>query len=61
MKRKVELKVYVTISVEDEATRISQIEGFAATHTRNCLLDNPDVDMYSIEAVDVTIENSKEV
>lgn len=61
MTRKVTLQVEVTIATNDELELVGDMERIAAAHTKNCLLDNPDVEVYTIQDVDVTCVNSVEV
>lgn len=51
------LSVEVTISANEY---IGTIERMAAMHTKNCLLDNPDIDGCTIQDVDVAINGSEE-
>ena len=61
MTRKVTLTVEVTLSTNDELELVGDLERVAARHTKHCLLDNPDVEVYVVEDVDVVIVKSEEV
>ena len=61
MTRKVTLKVEVTIATNDELELVGDLERITVRHTKNCLLDNPDVEVYTIQDVDVQLVKSEEV
>lgn len=61
MTRKITLNVIVEISTNDELVSLGVLESITASHTKFCLLDNPDVDVYTIQDVDVQIVKSEEV
>lgn len=60
MTRKVMLSVAVTITTNEENEYVGTMERMAARHTKNCLLDNPDIDVFTIQDVDVVINGSEE-
>ena len=60
MTRKVTLTVEVTLSTNDELELVGDLEHIAVLHTKNCLWDNRDVDVYTIEDVDVSLVKSEE-
>lgn len=60
MTRKVFLNVAVTITTNEENECAETMERIAASHTKNCLLDNPDIDVFNIQDVDVVINGSEE-
>lgn len=57
MKKKVTLQVEVTIDLTDGLAGKQDFEHFAVQHTKNCLMDNPDVDNYTI--VDTNVKAIK--
>lgn len=61
MTRKVILNVAVTISTNEENVYVGTMENIAASHTKNCLLDNPDIEVFTIEDVDVVVKGSEDV
>lgn len=61
MTRKVTLNVVVEISTNEENEYAGTMERIAASHTKNCLLDNPDIEVFTIQDVDVQIVKSEEV
>lgn len=61
MTRKVTLNVVVEISTNEELEMVGDLECITASHAKNCLLDNPDVEVYTIQDVDVQIVKSEEV
>ena len=60
MTRKVMLSVAVTITTNEENEFAGTMEQIAARHTKNCLLDNPDIEVFTIQDVDVVIDGSEE-
>lgn len=60
MTRKVFLSVAVTITTNEENEPVGTMEQIAANHTKNCLLDNPDIEDFNIQDVDVVINGSEE-
>lgn len=60
MTRKVMLSVAVTITTKEENVHVSAMEEVLASHTKFCLLDNPDAWVYTIKDVDVVINGSEE-
>ena len=60
MTRKVFLNVAVTITTNEENECVGTMEQIAASHTKNCLLDNPDIEVFNIQDVDVVIKGSEE-
>jgi hypothetical protein len=60
MTRKVFLNVAVTITTNEENESVGTMEQITASHTKNCLLDNPDIDVFNIQDVDVVITGSEE-
>lgn len=60
MTRKVFLNVAVTITTNEENEHVGAMENVAASHIKNCLLDNPDVDVFTIQDVDVEIDGSED-
>lgn len=60
MTRKVMLNVAVTITTNEENEFVGTMEQIAASHTKNCLLDNPDIEVFTIQDVDVIINGSEE-
>lgn len=60
MTRKVFLNVAVTITTNEENEYVGTMERIAASHTKNCLLDNPDIEVFNIQDVDVVIKGSEE-
>jgi len=60
MTRKVMLSVAVTITTNEENELVGTMEQIAASHTKNCLLDNPDIEVFTIQDVDVVINGSEE-
>ena len=60
MTRKVFLNVEVTISTNWDDETVGTMENVAASHIKNCLLDNPDVDVFTITDVDVEVEGSED-
>lgn len=60
MTRKVFLNVAVTITTNEENECVGEMERIAASHTKNCLLDNPYIDAFNIQDVDVVIKGSEE-
>ena len=60
MTRKVFLNVEVTISTNCGDETVGTMENVAASHIKNCLLDNPDVDVFTITDVDVKVEGSED-
>lgn len=61
MTRKVMLNVAVIITTNEENEFVGTMEQIAAKHTKNCLLDNPDIEVFTIQDVDVIINGSEEV
>lgn len=61
MTRKVMLSVVVTITTNEENEYVGTMENVAARHTKNCLLDNPDVEVFTVTDVDVKVVKSDEV
>lgn len=60
MTRKVMLSVAVTITTNEENEFVGTMERITASHTKNCLLNNPDIDVFTIQDVDVVINGSEE-
>lgn len=60
MTRKVMLRVAVTITTNEENEFVGTMEQITASHTKNCLLNNPDIDVFTIQDVDVVINGSEE-
>lgn len=60
MTRKVMLSVAVTITTNEENEYVGTMEKITAAHTKMCLLDNPDIEVYTIQDVDVVINGSEE-
>ena len=54
------MNVAVTITTDEENEYVGTMERIAASHTKNCLLDNPDVEVFNIQDVDVVITGSEE-
>lgn len=54
------LSVAVTITTNEENEFVGRMEQIAASHTKNCLLNNPDIDVFTIQDVDVVINGSVE-
>ena len=65
MKHKVTLKVEVVVSTNrnelESCGLMADEKRFVASHIKNCLLDNPDVDIYSVDDVDVSVVQSEEI
>ena len=60
MTRKVFLKVAVTITTNEENEYVATFENLAARHTKGLLLDNPDIEVFTITDADVEIAGSEE-
>lgn len=60
MTRKVFLNVAVTITTNDEDEYVGTMERIAASHTKNCLLNKPDIEVFNIQDVDVVIKGSED-
>ena len=65
MKHKVTLKVEVIVSTNRNELEsyglVADEKRFVASHIKNCLLDNPDADIYSVDDVDVSVVQSEEI